>query len=133
MEPMLPEFERFVSGLDRRAPRLQLISNVTGGLVSRDEIAGPDYWRRHARETVQFARGIETLRLRGFDTFLEIGPAPALLEVARKCVPDDFGSLVLLRSSLTSSSPRGFRQGSDCYSLLRARMGSIFDARRAGT
>ena len=38
-----------------RAPRCPLVSNVTGGAGTR-EVATPDYWVRHVREPVRFAR-----------------------------------------------------------------------------
>ncbi len=48
----------------------------------------PAYWRRHAREPVQFAAGMQTLWAQGCRLFVEIGPSATLLGMARLCVPD---------------------------------------------
>ena len=91
MEPMLDEFAQFVGGLTLNGPRLGLISNVTGNPATREEVVRPEYWRRHVREAVQFARGMATLRAQGYDTFIEIGPSPVLLGMGRACLPENSG------------------------------------------
>ena len=53
--------------------------------MAGDAIATPEYWVRQARETVRFAAGVEALARRGVDTFLELGPQPALLGLVRAC------------------------------------------------
>ncbi|HVH47490.1 MAG TPA: beta-ketoacyl synthase N-terminal-like domain-containing protein, partial [Labilithrix sp.] len=86
MEPMLDEFERILRTMTLESPKIALASGVTGR-IGGDELATSDYWRRHAREPVRFADGIRTLRTRGIDTFLEIGPQPILLGMGTLCVP----------------------------------------------
>jgi len=77
MEPMLADFERAVRGAALSAPRIRLVSNLTGGLVAGD-VADPAYWVRHVRQPVLFAAGIDALRQEGVTAFLEIGPHPVL-------------------------------------------------------
>nr|VFK36790.1 MAG: Acyl transferase domain-containing protein [Candidatus Kentron sp. SD]VFK40418.1 MAG: Acyl transferase domain-containing protein [Candidatus Kentron sp. SD] len=88
MGPMLDEFGKIAQSVIYERPLIPLCSNVTGKIIT-DEVTGPDYWVRHIREPVRFAAGMETLREEGFDAFLEIGPKPALLGMARQCLPDD--------------------------------------------
>src|SRR6185503_4306517 len=73
------------AGVHFSAPRLALISNLSGRPAD-ETVATPSYWIRHIRQAVRFSGGIETLRSLGYDTFLEIGPAPVLSGLGRKCV-----------------------------------------------
>nr|VFK09064.1 MAG: Acyl transferase domain-containing protein [Candidatus Kentron sp. LPFa] len=90
VEPMLPEFEEVAKSITYAEPRIPLCSNVTGQIVS-EEITKPDYWLRHLRQPVRFSAGVKTLHNEGFDAFLEVGSKPALLGMARQCLPDDVG------------------------------------------
>ena len=97
MEPMLAEFERVAAEVNYATPQIPLCSNVTGQLAT-DEIATPAYWTRHVRQPVRFAASLETLYQQGYEIFLEIGPKPSLLSMARQCLPEGVGTwLVSLR------------------------------------
>ncbi|MGB2572592.1 SDR family NAD(P)-dependent oxidoreductase, partial [Micromonospora citrea] len=82
MEPMLDEFRAVLAGLDWRAPKLPIVSNLTGRVADPTDIAGPDYWVRHVREAVRFADAITTLHQAGVSTFLEVGPDATLTAMA---------------------------------------------------
>jgi acyl transferase domain-containing protein/NADPH:quinone reductase-like Zn-dependent oxidoreductase/nucleoside-diphosphate-sugar epimerase len=86
MEPMLAAFERSVSEVKLRPPRLPLISNLTGRLANAEEVTRPEYWRRHVREPVRFAAGMESLAEAECELFLEVGPTPVLLGMGAQCV-----------------------------------------------
>ena len=75
-EPILDEFENVAARVKHQPPKLPLISNLTGELMS----AAPDksYWRRHLREAVRFGDGMLALAKLECQTFLEIGPHPVL-------------------------------------------------------
>ncbi|PPK68490.1 type I polyketide synthase [Actinokineospora auranticolor] len=81
VEPALAEFARVVRGLDAHAPTLPVVSNLTGAVVGA-ELTDPDYWVRHARDTVRFADGVRAAVERGVDAFVEIGPRPVLAPAA---------------------------------------------------
>lgn len=87
LEPILDHLAAAAGQVAFHDLRLQLVSNRTGNFATRDELASPEYWRRHAREPVQFAAGIRTLHQAGYDVFLEIGPTPTLTGMARRCLP----------------------------------------------
>ena len=72
VQPMLDEFERVAAGITYAAPRLRLISNVTGQPIDRAELTAA-YWRQHVREPVRFADSIATLQQLGYSIFVEIG------------------------------------------------------------
>ncbi|MGB9394990.1 MAG: acyltransferase domain-containing protein, partial [Pseudolabrys sp.] len=83
-EPILDELENVAGHLKYNAPKLPLISNVTGERMA----AAPDksYWRRHTREAVRFGDGMLALAKLECRTFLEIGPHPVLLPLAQVCL-----------------------------------------------
>lgn len=83
-EPILDDFEYMAGQIKYEAPKLPLISNLTGELMA----AAPDkrYWRRHLREAVRFRDGMHALAELGCRSFLEVGPHPVLLPMAQGCL-----------------------------------------------
>ena len=90
MEPMLTDFERVLSQVNFATPQIDLISNVTGELVTH-ELQNPQYWLKHLRGTVRFAAATKTLAQQGYRVFLEIGPKATLLGMGRRCVDTNVG------------------------------------------
>ena len=88
MDPILDEFERIAGQVAFQAPAIPIVSNLTGD-VAGPEIATAAYWRRHLREPVRFAAGVKTLAAQGCSVFLEAGPKPTLIGLAKKSVPAD--------------------------------------------
>ena len=82
LDPMLRPFRDALEKLELRQPNLPLVSNLSGG-VAGEEIVTPDYWVRHAREPVRFVDGIDAMGRLGCDAWLEVGPRPTLLGLAR--------------------------------------------------
>ncbi|MEV0559715.1 SDR family NAD(P)-dependent oxidoreductase, partial [Streptomyces sp. NPDC050597] len=89
MEPMLDGFAAVVEGLTFNAPVLGVVSNVTGGIASAQELCAPEYWVRHVREAVRFGAGVEALVAAGVSSFVELGPDGVLSAMARESLLED--------------------------------------------
>src|SRR5207249_1972667 len=56
MDPVLDAFRVEVERVNRRAPRIPFISNVTGTWITADEATDASYWTRHLRQPVRSRR-----------------------------------------------------------------------------
>src|SRR5262249_31935802 len=86
VDPILDPLESAARRVTFRAPSVPLVSNVTGALADDAPTAG--YWRNHARQTVRFADGMQTLASLGCNVFLEVGPGSVLIGLGRQALPD---------------------------------------------
>ena len=86
MEPILADFEKVASQVRYSAPRIKLVSDITGEFAKSDQVTTPAYWREHIRRPVQFMRSIETLYQDGCDIFIEVGPNPVLTGMGQRCL-----------------------------------------------
>ena len=90
MEPILAQFRNVADQVTYAVPQMTIISNLTGDQLTLAEISS-DYWCRHLRFPVQFAKSLKTLHASGYEVFVEIGPKPTLLGMGRKCLLEEVG------------------------------------------
>lgn len=83
LDPILDEFETFVRSLKLSAPKIPIISNLTGAPLTEDEAVDPVYWRNHLRCPVRFAEGLGALHAREALVFVEVGPGRVLSSLAK--------------------------------------------------
>ncbi|MEV8007833.1 SDR family NAD(P)-dependent oxidoreductase, partial [Streptomyces parvus] len=88
MDGMLDDFREVVAGLSFETPRIQIVSNLTGSVVS-DEMGSAEFWVRHVREAVRFLDGVRALEAAGVTSFVELGPDGVLSALAQDCMTGD--------------------------------------------
>jgi len=85
MAEMEAEFEALAATIPYAAPRVKLISSVTGKEIARGEI-NAGYWRRQVRQPVRFHSAMQALEQSGQRVFVEIGPGSTLVGLGRQCL-----------------------------------------------
>lgn len=85
MNPILDTFEKEVQKMELKAPKIPIISTVTGKWMSKDEATSPNYWTNHLRDTVRFSQALDSMiDLDEHSVLLEIGPGRALSTLAKQ-------------------------------------------------
>ncbi|WP_455569712.1 type I polyketide synthase, partial [Streptomyces triculaminicus] len=97
MDAMLDEFAAVAGEVTFHAPRIPIVSNVSGKLADADEIRTQGYWVRHVREAVRFADGVQYLNSQGVSRFLELGPDGVLTAMVQESTESD-AAVPVLRS-----------------------------------
>ncbi|ARU56728.1 polyketide synthase modules-like protein [Oleiphilus messinensis] len=74
-----------MSAIPLSAPKLPVMSNLTGACLSPEQACSPEYWVAQMMSTVQFANGLEQLQGHA-EIVIESGPGKALTALA--CTQD---------------------------------------------
>ncbi|HWV38894.1 MAG TPA: amino acid adenylation domain-containing protein [Vulgatibacter sp.] len=119
MDPVVEPFEEAVRSVRLHAPRLPIVSTVTGGWMSEREATDPGYWSRHLREPVRFADALGVLLEEPSRLLLEVGPRATLTTLARQRLRGD---------QLGVASLRNPAMGDDEWTSLLGAAGEIFCA-----
>ncbi|MBF9034654.1 amino acid adenylation domain-containing protein [Rhodobacterales bacterium HKCCE2091] len=82
MEPAVAPFRAAVAALELRAPRIPILSTVTGDWMTETEATDPDYWAMHMRRPVRFHDALQVMWAEGRHMFLESGPGRTLSTLA---------------------------------------------------
>ncbi|HSS25262.1 MAG TPA: SDR family NAD(P)-dependent oxidoreductase, partial [Mycobacterium sp.] len=88
LDPILNEFESYANRFNFSPPQRILVCNRTGAALGRSVKLDGSYWRRHARQPVEFAKSVRTLADLSCNVLLEIGPQPVLTAAALRAWPD---------------------------------------------
>jgi len=88
LEPILDEFESYADRFNFGPPQRMLVCNRIGAALGRTVKLDGAYWRRHARQPVEFAKSVRTLADLGCKVLLEVGPQPVLTAAALRAWPD---------------------------------------------
>ncbi|WP_437621821.1 SDR family NAD(P)-dependent oxidoreductase [Sorangium sp. So ce1151] len=100
MDGMLSEFEKVAEGCTYHAPKLTLVSTLTGEVMGPELEAGSGvrsaaYWVKQAREAVRFVDAVRALHAQGVTHYLECGPSGVLTAMAAGCLPEEAASVLL--------------------------------------
>jgi acyl transferase domain-containing protein/thioesterase domain-containing protein/acyl carrier protein len=83
LEPILPAFRDYLTKIQLHAPRLPILSNRSGAVLSDAEAMNPDYWVQHLRNTVNFQACMASLKAVEGRVYLEMGPGRAMSSLAQ--------------------------------------------------
>ncbi|MDG4830622.1 SDR family NAD(P)-dependent oxidoreductase [Solwaraspora sp. WMMD1047] len=86
MDPVVEEFRRTASAFTFHPPRIPIVSNVTGTVLTAEQACSPAYWAQHIRQPVEFMAGVRHLIEAGVNSFLELGPTGSLTALAAECL-----------------------------------------------
>ena len=112
LDPALDAFETAARAVACQPAGRTLICNRTGKVLTGQAVLDAAYWRRHARQPVQFAESVRTLHQLGCKVLLEIGPQPVLSSTALRAWPDD--------QNLPRAIASLRREGSDTRQIIEA-------------
>lgn len=105
LEPILTDFEKVFEKVTIQSPKIPIISNVTGKELSFRELT-PSYFSKHIRAAVLFEEDVEYVHKKmGIEIFLEAGPNPTLLGLAKQTLGDK--EIVFLSSAKNNTSSYG--------------------------
>ncbi|GIF16349.1 type I polyketide synthase [Actinoplanes teichomyceticus] len=82
LDPVLETYEKHLSGVTLRPPRIPFVTNVTGTWITDEQATSVRHWIEHTRGTVRFADGITTLWESHRPVLVEVGPADTLTKLA---------------------------------------------------
>ncbi|MFD8229721.1 type I polyketide synthase [Streptomyces massasporeus] len=88
MDGMLEEFRSVAKEVRYEAPRLPVVSTVTGRLAEGEDLRSADYWATQVRQAVRYADAVTTLYDQGVRTVVEIGPGGVLTALAQTVLAD---------------------------------------------
>jgi acyl transferase domain-containing protein len=98
-EPLLAQ----LTGLQPQLPVIALFSSATGEQVG-EAVHDAQYWWHNARDAVQFARAVSNIAAQGHNTFVQIGPHPALSTALKAGVSEPMLALSLLERNHTEAA-----------------------------
>jgi phthiocerol/phenolphthiocerol synthesis type-I polyketide synthase E len=106
MDSAATKFREHLAKVHFKPPKIQYVSNVTGGWIKDTEATDPDYWVRHLRQTVRFSEGLRTILSQFQPILLEAGPGQTLGRLARSL--PHAGRTLVVSSLLPSEQEQPF-------------------------
>ncbi|MFV2098692.1 SDR family NAD(P)-dependent oxidoreductase [Micromonospora sp. LOL_014] len=97
MDGVLDEFRAVAASVRFHAPRIPIVSTLTGEPATVEELSSPDHWTRQIRDTVRFADAVRRLAGLGATVLIEVGPGPVLAPLAARTLDGAATVVSLLR------------------------------------
>ena len=85
MEEASARFAEAFSGIKFKKPSGKIVSNLSGEIAG-EELVTAEYWQNQLRNTVQFAKGVDSIigKLGQEITFVEVGPGKSMANLIKK-------------------------------------------------
>ena len=83
LRPILERFEAFLKGAPLAAPKIPIVSNLTGTWLTDAQARDPAYWRAHLSSTVKFAEGMRVLAEVPARIYIEVGPGRTMSSLVK--------------------------------------------------
>ena len=87
MQPVVAPMLVQLQTMTLHAPRIPIVSTVTGDWLSDTEACDPQYWADHLRRPVRFAPAAACLLADDSRLLIEVGPRGTLATLAKQCAP----------------------------------------------
>ncbi len=78
MDTILDQFESAAATVEFHPPRIPVVSNLTGQVLTAEQATSPAYWAGQLRGAVRFADGVTEAARLGATRFIEVGPERTL-------------------------------------------------------
>jgi len=95
LEPAQDKLAALLAGVPRNAPRIPIVSNLTGTPLTAEQAVSAEHWAEHLVRPVRFAQSIEHCVNAGVDVFVELGAGQTLGGLVRQNLPGSCGAGVL--------------------------------------
>lgn len=103
LEPILDDFKKAFEKVEINSPSIPVLSNVTSKEILASELT-PQYFSNHIRATVLFEDNVHYLKDKmGITIFLEAGPNPTLLGLAKQTLGENGAHFLASAKSNTLS------------------------------
>ncbi len=86
MDPVVPIMAERLARIPLAAPRIPIVSTVTGTWLTAEEAQSPRYWAEHLRRPVKFAPAAAVVLADPRRVLIEIGPRATLSALVRQAV-----------------------------------------------
>jgi phthiocerol/phenolphthiocerol synthesis type-I polyketide synthase E len=99
MDDILEDFRKELMKINFSAPKIPMVSNLTGNMWDVNEIVTPEYWVKHLRNAVLFEKGLnQVLKTWPDAVFIEVGPGKALSNFLNDISDKETLSISMLRN-----------------------------------
>lgn len=117
VEPILDELEELSRHVKFNAPTVPFVSTLLGKVVTEANVVGPQYLRRHCRESVDFHGAVQAAEKEGIinktGLCIEIGANPLLSRMVKSTLGPEMRCLASLR------------RGENCFKTLSESLSAL--------
>lgn len=124
MRPLAEEFRAAVAKVERAAPSLPVMSNLSGNWLTAEQACDPEYWVQHLLSPVMFNAGLQRMLDDDHGFLLEVGPGGVLTAFARHSLGGADGQQ---RAATVAAMPHP-TDGGNAWIYLRQAVGDLWVA-----